>query len=346
MGKRYKFVDAYKGIGIILMIAGHTGYIGFINKVLSFLRIDLTIDQYVHAFHMPLFFIASGFLYNEKNDNYTIKEYVFRKSKTLLRPYIVIGLVHYLVWLVMNYKTNSDCLAPLINLLCCKTRNLPIAGAIWFLPTLFITEMIWFELRRGRGSANRVCMISFLIGIIGSISVELLPFEPIYDIFPGIVGLGFFAIGYLIKSNYDLFGFKRTSVISIALLFVIATVLTPFNKVNMRISQYGNIIMFWISAIGINSTLFILVRWIYEMLGKRLKKLYLMDFLEQIGKMSIIYVCFNQLVIPILQTIIHGTYGYFVYLQRTTILICTVIVLYGIQKLFEKTKIKWVLGKQ
>ena len=49
--KRLKWLDIAKGLGIILMVLGHTS----IPKFAS---------DFIWSFHMPLFFIASGFTTN------------------------------------------------------------------------------------------------------------------------------------------------------------------------------------------------------------------------------------------------------------------------------------------
>ena len=51
---RVEFVDIAKGIGIILVVYGHSS--------LSF----HTANVWLHAFHMPLFFFITGMYYNEK----------------------------------------------------------------------------------------------------------------------------------------------------------------------------------------------------------------------------------------------------------------------------------------
>lgn len=84
---REEQTDILKGIGIIMMIAGYTG-------LLSSLRIDV----YVGAFYMPMFFFVSGyFLQIEK---YTVGNYLYRKVKQLLIPYVIWSFFHLTLWLL------------------------------------------------------------------------------------------------------------------------------------------------------------------------------------------------------------------------------------------------------
>lgn len=57
---RFPWIDFCRGIAIILMVAGYTGTLGLINKI-------------IYAFHMPLFVMISGFLYKVEYDELSIK---------------------------------------------------------------------------------------------------------------------------------------------------------------------------------------------------------------------------------------------------------------------------------
>ncbi len=49
---RLKYVDFFRGIGIIMMVMAHVGFGGY--------------DHFVHAFHMPMFFFVSGYFFSYK----------------------------------------------------------------------------------------------------------------------------------------------------------------------------------------------------------------------------------------------------------------------------------------
>ncbi len=74
--------DIAKGIGIILVVMGHC-------RVLF--------SNLIYLFHVPLFFILSGYFFNEKySQNFSsFKEYLLKKLKTLYIPYVLtnIGIV-------------------------------------------------------------------------------------------------------------------------------------------------------------------------------------------------------------------------------------------------------------
>ena len=60
------------------MVMGHIGY-------------GQVFDKFIHAFHMPMFFLISGALF-KKTNQYSTGQYIRKKSKSLLLPYVVLGL--------------------------------------------------------------------------------------------------------------------------------------------------------------------------------------------------------------------------------------------------------------
>lgn len=79
------YLDALKGIGIILMIIGH---------VMSPIR------NIIFSFHMPLFFFISGYLYKDR----TAKDFIIRNTKKVLLPYIITCLF---IWILLILKENN-----------------------------------------------------------------------------------------------------------------------------------------------------------------------------------------------------------------------------------------------
>ena len=72
MNKRIGWIDIAKGVTILLVIVGHT-------------LIGYKVNDYIYAFHMPLFFICSGLLFKPKD----IKMVAKNNAKKLLVPYYV-----------------------------------------------------------------------------------------------------------------------------------------------------------------------------------------------------------------------------------------------------------------
>lgn len=110
---RNQWMDVAKGLAIILMVIGHTP----IPEMLS---------RFIYSFHMPLFFIASGWMTNWKK--YTIKLFFIKKIKSLIFPFLIYSSI---VLLLMNFENKG-----IINDWLIKGWQ---GYALWFIPVLFIS---------------------------------------------------------------------------------------------------------------------------------------------------------------------------------------------------------------
>ena len=127
--QRISWIDVTKGIAIYLVILGHS-------------LIGLKVNDYIFAFHMPLFFIASGLLFREKS----IKKTIAGNIKKLLVPYyitsvcVILGraVSAYLQgWTVQNIR--NLCLNTMIG----AVFGYGVDGSKWFF-TVWMIGAIWF----------------------------------------------------------------------------------------------------------------------------------------------------------------------------------------------------------
>lgn len=89
MKERNKTIDNAKGIGIILVIAGHL----FTKDSIPFM--------YIFSFHMPLFFIISGYLMN--GDKYsTLIECAKTSFVRYVKPYFAFCIIGFFITLPVN----------------------------------------------------------------------------------------------------------------------------------------------------------------------------------------------------------------------------------------------------
>lgn len=76
MKTRRAEVDLLRAFGIILMVLGHVG-------------LGNQFSHFIHAFHMPMWFIVSGYFVNIDSD---VKHYVQKRFKSLIIPYLCWGI--------------------------------------------------------------------------------------------------------------------------------------------------------------------------------------------------------------------------------------------------------------
>lgn len=134
-GKRIESIDVCKAIGIILVVLGHTNNIPY-NLYIA-----------IFSFHMPFFFILSGYVYSrEKNEAISFGKYAAKKFRQYMVPYFVFGFIDFavdIVWRLTLSKQVVDweyVLRSLRGILLCDL-NLPLmCGPIWFFAVPFPFE--------------------------------------------------------------------------------------------------------------------------------------------------------------------------------------------------------------
>ena len=86
---RQRWIDIVKGIGIILMVIGHA-------DAPTFLKI------WIYGFHMPLFFIIGGYLFNrEKWLENGLVRLLQSRAKAYLAPYVVLFIINLFCWYIL-----------------------------------------------------------------------------------------------------------------------------------------------------------------------------------------------------------------------------------------------------
>ena len=96
--KRISYIDMAKGIGIILVVLGHS----------IFPSENLT--TWIYSFHMPLFFILSGMLLSHTHaTEQALTSFIRKKAQAIFIPYFVFSVLTILFSALLD--TASFCSA-------------------------------------------------------------------------------------------------------------------------------------------------------------------------------------------------------------------------------------------
>lgn len=132
------WIDALKAFGILLVVIGHSGAPGIIGKM-------------IYGFHMPLFFMISGYLFDDKK---WLSKGFCRFTKNRL---IYIKL--YFIWAAINlalnfpiellyngysFKETIDSTLNHIRWILISyggSKDFPNCTPLWFLPCLFVCSL-------------------------------------------------------------------------------------------------------------------------------------------------------------------------------------------------------------
>lgn len=127
---RLDFMDAAKCIGILLVVLGHCTTFpseGLLHRIPTF----------IYSFHMPLFFIISGFFLKPL----PLKDSCCKYLKIYIKPNLVVTAIVMLT-LIIESTINGvfDFKADVLDVALCTERRL---GPIWFLYALFGTCFLY-----------------------------------------------------------------------------------------------------------------------------------------------------------------------------------------------------------
>lgn len=186
--KRDIALDIAKGIAMLLVIIGHCDYIPY-----------HPIRHFIFTFHVPLFFLVSGYLYKARPP----KEAFKRDLRRFGNPYVLTCVVIILISLVYYLFTKDS--EPLIRYAaaslwgsgaphdCKYLSSLPAIGPLWFLPALLICKNVYNILPEKYRLFYS--LLIFLVSTIVGRYLIVLPFAAL----PGLSALAFYAIGDHLK---------------------------------------------------------------------------------------------------------------------------------------------------
>ena len=324
MNKRIEWIDMCKGIGIVAMVCGHIG-------------IPSVIDTYIHAWHMPIFFILSGFLFKE----YEYKEFFFKKIKSLIIPYINFACILYMFSLFRNFiLKDTNLIKQLIDIFTFNTiGDLPFGNSIWFLTCMFFVETIFMILKKFLNKELYMGISILVFSILGYV-LSYYEVTLIWGVGSAFMAMIFYYFGYLLRKYYVYMKNIKLKLILIVALLIFSTILVSFNGyVNMRVLKYGNFLLFYINAILTSLTIIILAIYI----EKRNILIIVRKILYYIGKNSLVFLGFNQLVIYLVNLVIKNIINNNAICSILTLIITLLLLGYS-TKIINK-RFKFLLGK-
>jgi len=127
--KRIGWVDAAKGIGILLVVLGH-------NQINSSIHL---FHLLIYSFHMPLFFTLSGMFLKPEQGFWTLAK---RRFISTLRPYLLIIGMIYIIYLFFSTISITDLLPRVLKIVFYSLPNYYDTWMpLWFLPHLFLLSL-------------------------------------------------------------------------------------------------------------------------------------------------------------------------------------------------------------
>ena len=214
--ERIEWLDCFRALLIIAMVFGHTGS---------------PFNTYIYLAHMPGFLVASGFISYTSRKKHNMKEYMIRRTTSILIPAILINCIFCLgYWFAMKCGVYSiiqegeyTSLGKHIADFFLNLRTEEIGGATWFLFVLFEVEVIftcidWVgAVIKNKFVKYGLCLIGGLVGYHLSVNKIILPY--LLDL--ALLALLYYGIGYTIAEKNVLDKIERNTMLPICLLLTV-----------------------------------------------------------------------------------------------------------------------------
>lgn len=178
MKARDNQIDVLKGIGMLCVIIGHLTTIGVLRN-------------FIYTFHMPLFFMLSGYFYKQQS----FSKLFSKMGKSIIMPYSIFALFIALykysggvewIWAYLfadGYKSTAYIGGSQLYI-----------GAMWFLPALFWCRVVYNIM--GKNSEKITYSLAILLSAVSYILGKYIINIPL-GFLEGTQALVFYAAGIL-----------------------------------------------------------------------------------------------------------------------------------------------------
>ena len=240
VAQRFDYLDIAKGWGILAVVWAHIMLTGWSHEI-------------CYAFHMPLFFLISGMLF-QKDKYASFGLFLKKRAKRLFVPYVLYSVATWIIWAAFRmYRgdTVESYWMPLLQTFIAQGSGEYMVhnSALWFIPCLFAVEIMYFFVAKLKDWVAIVvsfalAALSFMLGnIYGADWWFLLPWN--FD--AAMIALPFYCAGHLLLKNISHESIVNKAITNRWGLFAIWVVLTlvlvrltiDYGECSMGSSSYG-----------------------------------------------------------------------------------------------------------
>lgn len=246
MGKeRDPYIDIIKAIGIISIVIGHSSS-GIFGKI--------HIGRFVYMYHLMVFFFVSGMCF-KKEYSKDWCAYAGRKMKSLYPMFVSYGIIFVLLhnlllsygfFLGEQYSVN-DMILKISDIFLMRTSEYML-GACWLLPVLFFAGVLFcFLFGTAEKRKSKFLMHMFLclsVAVLG-IYINKTSIQMTYHIHTAFLAIPVMYVGYLVKTNFDIFE-KYINGWGVILAGIVLYVLAlSGNSIELSAEKIGNPYLFY-----------------------------------------------------------------------------------------------------
>lgn len=187
ISSRIHWVDYSKALLIFLVVLAHCP------------NVPTSLDAWITGFHMPAFFIISGYLHKQPQ---SIREGIKKNVKRLIVPSLLFSALCYVYWLIKflyhePFQAEKCIIKPLLGLWIYDPSVGTSICLIWFLVVLFLCLLLLDIVNKYKTGG-----VFAILSIIGALWVDYIDgwsYSGIFYLQRAMVSFPFVAFGFLMK---------------------------------------------------------------------------------------------------------------------------------------------------
>lgn len=184
--KRLVEFDILKGICILLVIIGHS-------------RPFFPVYEFLYSFHVPLFFIVSGYFFSIKEN---LGGAFYKNGSQLLKPYVIVSIVICVLYVFFQDHSEIIIKESLLGVTIPNSYLISI-GPAWFFLALFFCRFFY---RIIYCTFRNIAVVTVIILVLSTSMVLLEKHTQLivpYQLPQSVVGLFYYHVGYLFSLNKE-----------------------------------------------------------------------------------------------------------------------------------------------
>jgi len=192
--KRQVWVDVARTLAMILVVVGHP--VG-----------PAAYTKYIYWFHMPVFFLLSGYLFKPLDGWSSLRSWLSKRSREVLVPYCaylaLVTLVKYFyMYRYLHVLEASFLWKDLLDVLSGGRAPGVYYTVFWFFTCLFATQVLFALINllcKDSRLVLAVVAVAYLLAHVESwLMISHPPFVP-WDLDVALIAVAYYAIGYFCK---------------------------------------------------------------------------------------------------------------------------------------------------
>ena len=260
---RLELPDYLRGMAMLLVLLHHAG---------------VPYGEWILAFHMPFLFALSGYMEAILPRKRTFLPYLMNRCLRLLVPYFLFEGINLAVWsasLILQGGWQDLSEAAKAILICQNTMEYTgYYGRLWFLPCMFVSDMLFFFIKKLSGGRKAVLWISAaaMLGLSWC-TCYLLPGRLPFTVDTACMATAFLIFGYALGEKISWLLNKKHLLADILILGVMlmvmrVSVLYGRGYCLMFINNYGPFVWSVLAAFSGSAAFLVIAKWLYPLIKK------------------------------------------------------------------------------